>query len=177
VSQGLAGKLLIASPQMGDWFERAVVLVVEHSDEGAFGLVLNNPSESTVGDAAPGLSEVIGEEHVIHLGGPVAPDSVTAIGEHLDPADSAKLVFGGVGMVDLERPPALARVRVFAGYAGWSAGQLDNEIESEAWIVEEAQTDDLFAEQEEIDLWAEVLNRMGGVYPLLARMPADPSLN
>jgi putative transcriptional regulator len=177
VSEGLAGKLLIASPQMGDFFERAVVLVIEHSGEGAFGLVLNRPSDSTVGEAAPDLPVVVEAESVIHLGGPVAPESVTAIAEHLEPETSAKLVLGGIGMVDLEHPPALGRVRVFAGYAGWSAGQLDEEIEAESWVVEEAHPDDLFADQEEVDLWESVLNRMGGMYPLLARMPADPSLN
>jgi putative transcriptional regulator len=177
VSQGLAGKLLIASPQMGDWFQRAVVLVVDHSEEGAFGLVLNRPSESTVGEAAPDLPAEVGAESVIHLGGPVSPDSVTAIAEHLEPEHSAKLVLGGIGMVDLEHPPALGRVRVFAGYAGWSAGQLDEEIEAESWVVEDARPDDLFLDTEVIDLWEEILNRMGGMYPLLARMPADPSLN
>lgn len=177
MSQGLAGKLLVASPQMGDWFERAVVLVVEHNDQGAFGLVLNKPSESTVEEAAPDLPAVVERESVIHLGGPVSPESVTAIGEHLDPGTSAKLVVGGTGMVDLEDPPALGRVRVFAGYSGWSAGQLDEEIEAESWVVENARVNDLFADEEEVDLWSEVLNRMGGMYPLLARMPADPSLN
>jgi putative transcriptional regulator len=177
VSESLAGQLLVAAPQMGDWFHRAVVLVVEHSEDGAFGLVLNRPSEATVGEAAPGLPDAIGEEHVIHLGGPVAPDSVTAIGEHADPADSAKLVLGAVGMIDLEHPPELGRIRVFAGYAGWSAGQLDEELADEAWIVEDARLEDLFADEEELDLWSEALERKGGMYPLLARMPADPSLN
>lgn len=171
----MTGDLLIASPQIGDWFQRAVVLVIEHTEEGASGLVLNRPSEATVGEAAPELGELIGAEHVMHVGGPVAPSALIAIGEHLDPADSAKLVVGAAGMVDLADPPELGRLRIFAGYAGWSQGQLDGEVASDAWIVETARPDDLF--EEEGDLWSRALRRKGGEFALLAQMPADPSLN
>ena len=102
---------------------------------------------------------------------------MTAIGEHLDPDDSARLVVGDVGMVDLDDPPALGRMRLFAGYAGWSAGQLEDELEADAWIVEAADVDDLFADEEFEELWSRVLARKGGEFALLARMPADPSLN
>ena len=102
------------------------------------------------------------------------PNAVTAVGEHPDPTEATKLIVGGVGMVDLDDPPDLSRIRVFAGYAGWSAGQLDDELEQEAWIVVEAHPDDPFAEG---DLWAGVLAREGGEYALLARMPPDPSVN
>jgi putative transcriptional regulator len=175
VSESLSGQLLIASPSMADYFHRAVILVVEHSEEGAFGLVLNRPSETTVGEASPELAELIGEEHMLHVGGPVQPNAVTAIGEHPDPADASKLIVGTVGMVDLDAPPELSRVRVFAGYAGWGPGQLDGELEQEAWIVDDAHPDDPFGGDG--DLWAAVLRRKGGEYALLARMPADPSVN
>jgi putative transcriptional regulator len=174
MSESVAGRLLIASPSMEDWFRRAVILVVEHTGDGAFGLVLNRPSESTLGEAAPELAESLGADHLIHVGGPVAQNAVTAVGEHPDPAESTKLVVGSVGMVDLESPPALTRVRVFAGYAGWAAEQLDGELEAEAWIVEAARADDPFSDG---DLWAGVLSRKGGEYALLARMPEDPSVN
>jgi putative transcriptional regulator len=174
VSDSLARKLLIASPSMPDYFHRTVILVVEHSEEGAFGLVLNRPSETTVGEASPELAELIGEEHLLFVGGPVQPNAVTAIGEHADPGAASKLIVGGVGMVDLDDPPDLSRLRVFVGYAGWSAGQLDGELEQEAWIVEDVHPDDPFADG---DLWASVLRRMGGEYSLLARMPPDPSVN
>ena len=174
MSESFAGQLLIASPVMGDWFARSVVLVVEHAEEGAFGLVLNRPSESTVGEASAELGELIGGEHLLHVGGPVAPQAVTAIGEHPDPGDATKLVIGQVGMVDLEQPPELNRLRVFAGYAGWDAGQLDAEVEAEAWILEPAHPEDPFADG---DLWARVLDRKGGEFALLARMPEDPAVN
>ena len=174
MSESQTGTLLIASPSMPDYFHRTVILVVEHSDQGAFGLVLNRPSETTVGEASPELAELVGEEHLLFVGGPVQPNAVTAIGEHPDPADATKLIVGSVGMVDLDDPPELSRIRVFAGYAGWSAGQLDGELEQEAWITEDVHPDDPFSDG---DLWAAVLHRKGGEYSLLARMPPDPSVN
>jgi putative transcriptional regulator len=174
VPGSLSGQLLIASPSMADFFRRSVVLIAEHNEQGAFGLVLNQPSDSTVGEAVPELAELIGEEHLVHVGGPVQPGAVTAIGVHADPESSTKLIVGAVGMVDLDEPPDLSRVRVFAGYAGWGPDQLDQELEAGAWIVEEAHPDDLFSDE---DLWASVLSRKGGEFVLLARMPADPSLN
>jgi putative transcriptional regulator len=174
VTESLGGKLLIASPSLGDFFHRTVVLVVDHDEEGAFGLVLNRPSESTVGEAVPGVFEDETSEQTIHIGGPVQPSAVTAIAEHDDPGDATKLVVGPVGMVDLDSVPDIARVKVFAGYTGWGPGQLDAEIEAEGWIIGDARPEDPFSEG---DLWADALDRMGGEYALLARMPADPALN
>jgi putative transcriptional regulator len=174
MDDGLNGKLLIASPSMADYFHRTVILMVEHSPEGAFGLVLNRPSETTVGEASPELAGLIGDGHLLHVGGPVQPNAVTAIGEHADPATATKLIIGAVGMVDLDDPPELSRLRVFAGYAGWGPGQLEGELEEEAWIVDETHPDDPFSDG---DLWARVLARKGGEYALLARMPPDPSVN
>lgn len=176
MAESLNGQLLIASPGMADYFRRSVVLVVEHNPDGAFGLVLNQPSESSLGEAVPGLAELIGNEHVLHVGGPVQPGAVTAIGEHADPGYATKLIVGAVGMVNLDSPPELNRVRVFAGYAGWGPDQLDGELEQEAWITEPAHPDDAFAHADE-DLWARVLSRKGAEFALLARMPSDPSLN
>jgi putative transcriptional regulator len=174
VNESLNGKLLIASPSMPDYFHRTVILLVEHSDEGAFGLVLNRPSETTVGEASPELAELIGADHRLHVGGPVQPNAVTAVGDHDDPTDATKLIVGSVGMVDLDEPPELTRLRVYAGYAGWGAGQLDGEMEQEAWIEEDAHPDDPFRDG---DLWSEALARKGGEFALLARMPPDPSVN
>jgi putative transcriptional regulator len=171
----LRGRLLIASPALPDWFRRTVILMVEHTDEGAFGLVLNRPSETTVVEAVPGLAGVAGPEELVHIGGPVQPEGVVALGEFSDPEVSPKLVLGDVGLVDLDGPPeGLERIRLFAGHAGWGEDQLDGELEAEAWIVAEPLPDDPFSDQ---DLWSEALRRQGGQYELLARMPADPSVN
>ena len=171
----LRGKLLIASPSLPDWFRRTVILIVEHSEEGAFGLVLNRRSEATVGEAVPVLAGLAGPDEPVHIGGPVQPDGVVALGEFSDPELSPKIVIGDVGLVDLDDPPeVLERIRLFAGHAGWGEGQLDGELEAEAWIVAEPDPDDAFSDA---DLWAETLRRQGGKYELLARMPADPSMN
>ena len=174
MSENLSGKILIASPALADFFHRTVVLVVDHNDEGAFGLVLNRPSESTVEQAVPGVFDALDPDEMLHIGGPVQPSAVTAVAEHDDPADATRLLVGAVGMVDLDSIPPLSRVRAFAGYAGWGAGQLDAELEAEAWIVDDARVDDAFADG---DLWADALERKGGEYALLSRMPADPALN
>ncbi len=175
VNEELRGKLLIASPQLGDYFHRAVVLVVEHSEEGAMGLVLNRPTESEVEEAVPSLSGLVDGDERVHAGGPVQPESVIVLGDFEQPGEAGTHVAGTLGLLDPDRPDAdLRRARVFAGYAGWGPGQLDLELEQEAWIVEDVAIDDPFAEE---DLWSSVLARKGGQYALLASMPADPSLN
>ncbi|HYI37523.1 MAG TPA: YqgE/AlgH family protein [Thermoleophilaceae bacterium] len=171
----LRGKLLVAAPQLEDYFHRTVVLVLEHTDEGAMGLVLNRPTESEVIEAVPSLSDLVDSSDLVHAGGPVQPDSVLVLGDFEEPEDAGTQVVGTLGLLDPERPEAeLNRVRVFAGYAGWAPGQLDLELEQEAWIVVPADPDDAFSEE---DLWGDALRRKGGEYALLATMPADPSLN
>ena len=169
------GKLLVASPGLTDFFRRTVVLVLEHNEDGAVGLVLNRPSETAVDDAVPDLPVLVGPEEVVHLGGPVGPESVMLLGRFDFPDEAASIVFDDLGVVDpaLDNP-ALSAVRVYAGHAGWGPGQLDGELEEDAWIVEPAQPEDPF---DEGDLWSDVLDRKGGGYTLLARMPEDPSLN
>jgi len=174
-NDSMRGKLLIAAPQLSDYFARTVVLVLEHTDDGAMGLVLNRPTESEVVEAVPSLSDLVDAEELVHAGGPVQPDSVLVLGDFEEPAEAGTQVVGTLGLLDPERPEAeLHRVRVFAGYAGWAPGQLDLELEQEAWIVAPADPEDAFSED---DLWSEVLRRKGGEYALLSTMPADPSLN
>jgi len=171
----LKGQLLIAAPQLVDYFRRTVVLVVEHSDEGAMGLVLNRPTETEVSDAVPDLADLADDVDVVHAGGPVQPDAVVALGDFEELEEAGTPVWGTLGLLDPERPgPALRRLRVYAGYAGWAPGQLDAEIEAGAWISVPAAPDDPFTED---DLWTTVLQRKGGAYALMAWMPIDPTLN
>jgi len=109
------------------------------------------------------------------VGGPVALESVLAVAELDDPDDASELLFGAVGFVQGPDVPVL-RGRVFVGYAGWSAGQLEAELEEESWLVIPAEPDDLFSDDAD-GLWSAVLRRQGGHYALLALMPPDPSLN
>lgn len=175
MSESLRSHLLIASPRLADYFHRTVVLVLEHNDEGALGVVLNRPSEAPLREAVPGLADLAEPDAVVHVGGPVQPQAVIALGEFEDPADASRLVTADLGVLDPDNPEAeLRRARVYAGYAGWAPDQLEAELEEEAWIVEPVHPDDPFHED---DLWPAVLERKGGEYALLARMPADPSVN
>jgi putative transcriptional regulator len=175
------GHLLIASPSLLDPnFKRTVVLITEHGDEGAAGLVLNRPSPAPVSELVPQLEPLVDDGEQVWVGGPVQPNAVLVLGEFLHPEDAAVPLFGSLGFPALDDPdevvPVTTRRRVFAGYAGWGAGQLEDELEREDWILEPALADDAFTETPE-DLWADVLRRKGGIYELVARMPEDPSVN
>lgn len=182
MDESLAGQLLLASPALQDPnFERSVVLIGLHSAEGAMGVVLNRPSESTIADAAPQLEPAVGESDPVFVGGPVQPGSIVFLAEFVDPAPAGVLVLGRIGfpapdaeLDELSR--ATERVRVYAGFAGWGEGQLEEEIERGDWIADAALPEDVFTEAPE-ELWSSVLTRKGGSYALIARMPRDPSLN
>jgi putative transcriptional regulator len=179
--QSLSGQLLLASPTLMDPnFRRAVVLIGVHSEEGAMGVVLNRPSEVTVGEAVPALEQVLEEREPVYVGGPVQPSSIVFLAEFLDPSPAGLLVLGRIGFpapdADIdELTEATARGRVFAGYAGWGEGQLDAEVDQGDWIAHSAVPDDVFTEAPE-ELWSNVLTRKGGSYALIARMPPDPNL-
>jgi putative transcriptional regulator len=174
------GKLLIAGPTLLDPnFQRAVVLIIEHSEEGALGLVLNRPSETTVGDAVSELDELIDAEDPLFIGGPVQQTALIVLAQFENAARAALVAFDDVGVLggeDHEDPPPTLRARAFAGHSGWGPRQLDAEVERGDWILEPARTEDAFCEEPEA-LWPLVLTRKGGSYALLARMPADPSVN
>lgn len=178
----LTGQLLLASPALIDPnFRRTVVLVGVHNDDGAMGVILNRPSETTVAEAVPQLDAVVDSEEPVYVGGPVQPSSVVLLAEFLDPTPAALLVLGRIGFpsgsTDVDGlAESTERRRVFAGYAGWTSGQLDEELDQGDWIAHPAVPDDVFTESPE-QLWAQVLQRKGGSYALLARMPVDPSVN
>ena len=175
MEKSVRGQLLIAAPSLFDYFRRTVILVLEHNEEGAMGVVLNRPSETTVGEAVSALADLADDDEFVRVGGPVSPEAVVALGDFEDPGEAGSSVVGSLGLLDPEAPdPSLRRLRVYAGYAGWGPGQLDGEIDEGAWIVDDANPEDPFQDG---DLWADALQRKGGAYSLLATMPADPSLN
>jgi putative transcriptional regulator len=182
VIESVRGELLVAGPALAEPnFWRTVVLVVEHSEEGALGLVLNRPSHTTVGEAVPQLEPLVEPEEQLFVGGPVRPSAVLVLAEFEDPADAGLLAFDNVGVLGLEASPeeapaGLRCARAFAGHAGWGAGQLDSELGRGDWMREPARREDAFSPAP-AGLWSEVLTRKGGSYALVARMPADPSLN
>jgi putative transcriptional regulator len=175
VPDSLRGHLLIAAPSLFDYFRRTVVLVLEHTPDGAMGVVLGRGTETRVADAVPALAELPGADEVVYLGGPVAPESLVALGDFEDPEEAGTQVIGSLGTLDPDGDnESLRRLRVFAGYAGWGPGQLDGELEADAWIVQAADPEDPFRSG---DIWSDALGRKGGRYRLMATMPADPSLN
>jgi putative transcriptional regulator len=176
------GQLLIAGPGLVDPnFWRTVVLIIEHSEEGgALGLVLNRPSETTVGEAVTELQEILDVDDPLYVGGPVQPSALIVLAEFDEPQEAALISFDDIGVLaggaQAEPPPGVRRGRAFVGHSGWGPGQLDDEVERGDWILEPARREDAFAEAP-LELWESVLTRKGGSYALVARMPADPSVN
>ncbi|MCX7617267.1 YqgE/AlgH family protein [Tepidiforma sp.] len=183
MTESLAGKLLIASLSLVDPnFFRTVVLVCMHDEDGAMGLVLNHPLEQApVADHLPQFADLAAPPPVVFKGGPVEPTAAIALGRFRPGADPPNRIVGRAALLDLSRPledyrADLESVRVFAGYAGWGAGQLDREIAEEAWFVVPALEADAF-DPDAATLWRRVLQRQPGKLKLFAWAPADPRVN
>jgi putative transcriptional regulator len=176
----LQGHLLVSSPALVDPnFRRTVVLIAHHDEDGAMGLVLTRPSEVKVADAVPALELLAAADAVVSVGGPVQPEAFMVLAEFDDLDDAAAPVLGSIGFMPAEAEPeelSIRRMRVFAGYAGWGAGQLEAELDEPSWIVVPAEPGDAFADDPD-ELWKTVLERKGGKYALIASMPFDPTLN
>lgn len=177
----LRGSLLIAAGQLLDPnFRRTVILLAEHEDHGALGLVLNRPADIPVSEVAPPLGPFVAEGAPIFLGGPVQKEAVLVLADFVDLERCERPIFERVGFAspdDAEDPlSGIHRARVFAGYAGWGPGQLESELAEDAWIIEPAQPDDVFTDDPG-GLWAAVLRRKGGDYKMLSLMPFDVSTN
>jgi putative transcriptional regulator len=190
----LTGRLLVATPALGDSnFDRSVVLVLDHDEDGALGVVINRPTPLDVAEVLPFWQPLATEPGVLFQGGPVALDS--ALGLALVPGDDDdeplgwRRVVGRVGLVDLDVPPEVlaaevTRLRIFAGYAGWGAGQLEDELAEGAWYVVDARfggpgpddPGDPFTDEPE-ELWRSVLRRQGGDLAMVSTYLDDPSLN
>jgi putative transcriptional regulator len=177
------GRLLVATPTLLDPnFARTVVFVLEHNEDGALGVVLNRPSQTELGDLLPAWHDHVATPSVVFVGGPVSPDA--AIGLAISDAnarDGWAPVAHGVGTVDLGRTPdelsfPIERVRVFAGYAGWTESQLDTELAADGWFVVNAEPGDAFAHEPE-RLWAAVLRRQRSRLSVFANAPRDASDN
>jgi putative transcriptional regulator len=176
------GRLLVAAPALVDPnFRRSVVLMLEHSPDGALGLVLNRPTPLVSREALPeALASVMPEGERIFQGGPVQPEAVIVLADFEDASQAATIAFGSVGIVDpggaAARQGGIRAIRAFGGYAGWAGGQLEQEVAEEAWVDAEAQAEDVFTD-DHTGLWSRVLERKGGSWRLIARMPEDPSVN
>lgn len=188
VDQTLSGRLLVASPALGDpHFARTVVLLVDHDESGALGVVLNRPSTTGVSEILPDWHLYATPPQVVFQGGPVGRDSALALAARVGGRGEAgeplgfRHVHGGIGLVDLDSPAELiageiSSMRVFAGYAGWGSDQLEAEIEEGSWFVVDADPGDLSSDDPE-RLWEQVLRRQAPRLAVVATFPDDPSLN
>ena len=179
--ESLRGRLLIAGPSLWDPnFRRTVVLVGHHDDEGAVGVVLNRPMDATVEEAVPPLSPIVPPGESLFAGGPVQPEAAVVLADFEEPERAGIIALESIGFLPEETGPddigGLRRARVFAGYAGWSAGQLEAEMEEASWHAAPAFPGDVFTDDPD-GLWRAVVERLGPAFRLLRTMPMDPQLN
>ena len=174
----LAGQFLVATPIISTPpFDRSVVLLLEHDDSGAIGLVLNNPTDLPVGEHISGVDAHLTEPHNVFIGGPVSTETAVSLakGHGIEFLRPSALV--GIGIVDIEQPlEDLESLRIFAGYAGWDAGQLEAELDEGAWWVLFPDLDEIFTSDVE-GMWERSVARGPGTLPLYATYPVDPSEN
>lgn len=180
------GRLLVATPPLDDPnFDRAVVYMLEHRDDGALGVIINRPSDEALTEPLERWADLQATPDALFLGGPVETDALIALALANEPVenetDELSPVSGRVASADLTGDPAfvagvVGSVRVFRGYAGWGPGQLEGEIESGSWLVIDAEPDDVFASRPD-ELWRDVLRRQGGRLAWLADAPDDLSAN
>lgn len=175
----LRGRLLVATPSLADPnFDHTVIFILDHGSEGAVGVVLNRPSTVTVEEALPRWQPMAAEPAVVFLGGPVQPEAIVGLGAAPGESSTVQPVVPGVGIVDLRAEPVLltgevGAMRLFAGYAGWGAGQLESELEGGGWFVVDAEPWDAFGD-DPAALWVAVLVRQGGLFVAACE---DPSSN
>ena len=179
--ESLRGSLLISSGGLHDPnFRHTVVLIGEHNEDGALGVVLNRAMDVTVEQIVPALSALVPPGETLHEGGPVQPEGLVLLAEVTDPDLLDLRVFGSIGFLVGDVPKDIkenvVRARVFAGYSGWGPGQLEAEMAVDSWILDPAGADDVFTDAPDL-LWSKVLRRKGPEYQLLSRMPYDPSMN
>jgi len=190
----LGGLALLATPVIGDErFAQAVILIVNHDDEGALGLVLNEPGFLAVDETLPAWASRAGPPPLVFMGGPMSPDRALGLARLADgtPAHSAGTAFTAlpqwphdddtVGLLDLSVDPdsvpaTVHSVRVFAGYAGWGPGQLESELSVGAWWTTSVGSDDVLGD-DPAGLWARIVARQPGTRALFSRFPGNPSLN
>ena len=179
----LKGQLLLDSGQLsGSFFQRTVVLICQHNAEGAFGLVLNRSAKSKMGEVVVADLPDTLKELPLYLGGPVQPTALSFLHTDSFIPDATVMPNLSLGhsldeLVDLgESFSATRKVKMFAGYAGWSPGQLEDEMKREAWLAHPASLELVF-DYDPALLWKQILGRMGWKYKLLSEMPEDLSQN
>jgi putative transcriptional regulator len=177
------GRLLISEPFLPDPnFERTVVLLCDHNEDGSFGFVLNKPSTLKVTEV---IEDIQNLDDIVYIGGPVQQDTLHFIHRKAD-IDKAVEVISGINWggtleslileVDVKRI-SNADIRFFLGYSGWAPGQLESELEQDSWIVCDYVNDQLLFETDPSLMWKKALENMGGRFSVYSKYPTDPRLN
>lgn len=181
--QPAKGKLLISEPYLQDPnFERTVILLCEHNDDGSFGFVVNKPSLVNVNELVEELTHL---DKIVFVGGPVQQDTLHYIHNYADLEDALEIFegvyWGGnfemlIEGLDIGKYDA-GTINFYLGYSGWSAGQLASELEQESWIISDKVDANLLFETPSEKIWKTALNLLGGRFTIYSNYPSDPRLN
>ena len=182
--ESLRGKLLVSQPTLKDPnFDRTVVLLLEHGDDGVIGVVLNRQSDVEMAEALPEWADKAATPALVFVGGPVVDEgtAVCLARSQGDETEAWKPMENGIGTLDVNVAPdeagvTIDEIRLFAGYSGWSKGQLEMEIEIGAWFVVDARPVDAFTTDPE-GLWKAVIGRQPGMLAWMATFPPDVAMN
>lgn len=177
------GRLLLSEPYLADPnFERTVILLTEHNEEGSVGFILNKPSESHVSEV---MDDLKGLDAQIYIGGPVQQDTLHFIHKHGDLEDAIELengiYWGGnfeqlLTLIDSQKL-SLTGIKFFLGYSGWSPDQLQAELKLNSWIVSDRVSQELIFETLPDQMWKRALQELGGRFSVYSNYPADPRMN
>lgn len=177
------GRLLASEPYLPDPnFERTLILLTEHNEEGSVGFVLNKPSESIIGDVMPDIKNI---HTPVLIGGPVQQDTLHFIHRVPDVTDAIEVVPGIYWGGNFEQILLLietgqiseGQVNFFLGYSGWSPGQLNEELKANSWIVNDRVSEELIFETGYDEMWRKSLQSLGGRFSIYSNYPVDPSMN
>jgi putative transcriptional regulator len=177
------GKILVSEPYLPDPnFERTIILLCEHNDEGSFGFVMNKPSEARLGDI---MQELTKFDSPVFVGGPVQQDTLHYLHRLPQLEDSIPViegVFWGGNFDQLTDLISKNRVepkdiKFFLGYSGWSVGQVDEELKQNSWIVSDKVDHELLFETEPDAMWQYALKALGGRFSIYSNYPVDPRMN
>ncbi len=177
------GRLLLSEPYLADPnFERTVILLTEHNEEGSVGFILNKPSESNVSEV---MEDLKGLEAQIFIGGPVQQDTLHFIHRCANLEDAIELengiYWGGnfeqlVSMVETGKF-LVSDIKFFLGYSGWSPDQLQEELKLNSWIVSDRVSHELIFETLPDQMWKRAMHELGGRFSVYSNYPADPRMN
>ena len=178
------GSLLISEPFLPDPnFERTVILICDHNEQGTVGFVLNKRAEISIGDVVEEFGEITSE---LYVGGPVEQNTLHFIHKIPFELDGSLNLGEGIAwggdfeklkfLINIQKA-SLEDVRFYLGYSGWSPGQLKKEIEENTWIVYKPDNLTLIWDMEPADLWRMILKKMGGKFKMMSNYPIDPRLN